>query len=162
MVRPLRAETERYGEYSKPGEFVWDHPFQWGSRRIGPDLHRVGGKYANLWHFLHLDDPRSTSPGSLMPGYDFLRDGTVDLDVIAARMKVLQRLGVPYSEEELASAVADAQGQAQEIVDDLAKGDVVVDANSEMIALIAYLQRLGRGPQYFPDGQAQALLEEGN
>jgi cytochrome c oxidase cbb3-type subunit I/II len=158
MVRPFRHETLRYGEYSRAEEFRYDRPFQWGSKRTGPDLHRVGGKYANLWHYLHLTDPRSTSPGSNMPPYAFLRDHRADRQQVVTRMRVLQRLGVPYSDEELDTAVRDCDGQAQVIVDDLATGDVQMDPQSEMVALIAYLQRLGRGPQYLPEGQEQARL----
>jgi cytochrome c oxidase cbb3-type subunit I/II len=147
MVRPFRHETLRYGEYSRASEFIYDTPFQWGSKRTGPDLHRVGGKYANAWHYLHLMDPRSTSPGSNMPSYAFLKDGTVDPAQTAPKMKVLERLGVPYDEEQIRDAEAMAQSQAQLIVDDLATQDIELRPESDMTALIAYLQRLGRGPQ---------------
>src|SRR5437867_8643285 len=98
MIRPLHAETLRYGHYSTAGEFVYDHPFQWGSKRTGPDLHRVGGKYNNLWHLRHLDDPRLTSPGSIMPSYRFLLDRKLDLSLTPTKIKVMRQLGVPYPE----------------------------------------------------------------
>ena len=98
MIRPIRAETERYGEYSKPGEFVWDHPFQWGSRRIGPDLHRVGNKYPDLWHVRHMDDPRAITPGSIMPAYPWLLEQEMDFDKIRSRVDAMIALGgrIPF------------------------------------------------------------------
>ena len=143
MVRPFRDEVARYGDYSKPGEFVYDHPFQWGSKRTGPDLHRVGGKYNNLWHLRHLDDPRLTSPGSIMPSYRFLLDEKLDLGLLTEKMKVMRKLGVPYSDSEARNCVALARSQAKEIGDDLAKEGVAGMENMEVVALIAYLQRLG-------------------
>ncbi len=152
MVRPFRHETLRYGEYSRLEESIYDHPFQWGSKRTGPDLQRVGGKYPNLWHYLHMGDPRSTSPGSNMPEYAFLADGRIDFGAIGDKMHTLRALGVPYSEEDIASAEAAAASQAQLIVEDLALGSVELAPDSELTALIAYLQRIGRGPQ--PTGPA--------
>ncbi|MCA9664607.1 MAG: cytochrome-c oxidase, cbb3-type subunit I [Myxococcales bacterium] len=144
MIRPFRSETERYGEYSKPGEFVYDHPFQWGSRRIGPDLARVGGKYPNLWHVRHMEDPRSTTPGSLMPPYKWLLTGKLDYSVVQKRVDVMAMLGVPYGKQALSSAQSMAQAQAQTIAADIAKqGGPKGLADKEIIALIAYLQRLG-------------------
>ncbi len=144
MVRPIRAETERYGEYSKPGEFVYDHPFQWGSRRIGPDLHRVGGKYPDLWHLRHMEDPRSISQGSIMPAYPWLLTDDLDFDFIESEVRAQARLGVPYSEAEVASAVEDARAQAREIAGRLEKeGGVSGLETKKIVALIAYLQRLG-------------------
>ncbi len=98
MVRPFRSETERYGEYSKAGEFVYDHPFLWGSKRTGPDLHRVGGKYANMWHYLHMQDPRQMSPGSLMPSYPWLLEQKLDTDLTSNKINVMRTLGVPYAD----------------------------------------------------------------
>ncbi|MDY7092918.1 MAG: cytochrome-c oxidase, cbb3-type subunit I [Acidobacteriota bacterium] len=147
MIRTFRHEVLRYGEYSRLQEFVYDTPFQWGSKRTGPDLHRVGGKYANLWHYLHLQDPRSTSPGSNMPSYDFLAETSVDQAGTAVKMRALQKIGVPYTEEEIEDAMAMQQSQAKLITDDLAAQSVDLDPGSQMTALIAYLQRLGRGPQ---------------
>ena len=129
MVRPIRAETERYGEYSKPGEFVWDHPFQWGSRRIGPDLHRVGGKYPDLWHVRHMDDPRAITAGSIMPAYPWMLTKELDFDIVQPIMRAHQILGVPYSDEQIEGAAAAVQGK------------------TEMEALIAYLQDLGTNMQ---------------
>ena len=147
MIRPLRHEVLRYGEYSRLEESVFDHPFQWGSKRTGPDLARVGGKYANLWHYLHFMDPRSTSPASNMPSYAFLKDGRVDHAAIGHKMQTLRKLGVPYTDEDILASEDLAGSQAGLIVDDLASQQVEVAPDSELVALIAYMQRLGRGPQ---------------
>ena len=125
MIRPFRAETLRYGPFSKAGEFVYDHPFQWGSKRTGPDLHRVGGKYSDEWHSIHLNNPRELVPESNMPAYPWLLETTVDPAQMAPRMKALRTVGVPYSDEEIAKAGEDVKGR------------------TEMDALIAYLQVLG-------------------
>lgn len=143
MVRPIRAETERYGEYSKPGEFVFDHPFLWGSKRTGPDLHRVGGKYPDSWHFVHMRDPEATSPGSIMPAYPWLYDDALDLSHIEGKIITLRRLGVPYAEGYETQAAADLTAQAEQIAAGLEAGGVEAPADREIIALIAYLQRLG-------------------
>ncbi len=143
MVRPFRDEVARYGTYSKPGEFVYDHPFQWGSRRIGPDLHRVGGKFSDVWHLRHLEDPRATSPGSVMPNYGFLAKSEVVFEELPMKLKAMSKLGVPYSKEEIKNAANDAKAQAREIGSKLAgEGSPGLD-NTEMVALISYLQRLG-------------------
>ena len=112
MIRPFRAETLRYGEYSRLEEFIYDHPYQWGSKRTGPDLHRVGVKYPNLWHYQHMIDPRSTSPGSNMPPYPWLKTARVDYRKTPRKLHVLRSLGVPYSDAEIQSAgdLARAQG----------------------------------------------------
>jgi cytochrome c oxidase cbb3-type subunit I/II len=143
MVRPLRAETERYGEYSKAGEFVYDHPFLWGSKRTGPDLQREGGKYPDSWHFLHMRDPRSTSPGSIMPAYTWLYDAALDTSHTEGKIITLRRLGVPYADGYERVAAADLQRQAREIGTTLRQGGFQVRDDAEIIALIAYLQRLG-------------------
>jgi cytochrome c oxidase cbb3-type subunit I/II len=143
MIRPFRSETERYGEYSKAGEFVYDRPFLWGSKRTGPDLHRVGGKYPDSWHYMHFMDSRSTSPGSIMPGYPWFLTRNVDLDLVPAKIRTLQRLGVPYREGFDQEAVADLRRQAEGIANGLTSAGFDVDWDSHMVAVIAYLQRLG-------------------
>jgi cytochrome c oxidase cbb3-type subunit 2 len=125
MIRPFRAEVERYGPYSVAGEFVYDRPFQWGSKRTGPDLHRVGGRYSDEWHRLHLTDPRSLVPESNMPGYPWLAKTPANAQDIEAKMRALRVLGVPYSEDEIGAARKEVANQ------------------TELDALIAYLQNLG-------------------
>ncbi|MBI5627663.1 MAG: cytochrome-c oxidase, cbb3-type subunit II, partial [Candidatus Rokubacteria bacterium] len=144
MVRPIRAETLRYGEYSKPGEFVYDHPFLWGSRRIGPDLHRVGGKYPHLWHVRHMEDPRSTTPQSIMPAYPWLLTAPLDWASLGAHVKAQVRLGVPYRPEEVARAADLAREQAGVIARDVVQqGGPAGLGDKQIVALVAYLQRLG-------------------
>lgn len=144
QVRPFRHELERYGEYSKPGEHVYDHPFLWGSKRTGPDLMRVGGKYPNLWHVRHMEDPRSTSPRSLMPPYPWMLRKTLDLSSLPAKMRTLRKIGVPYTDAEIDNAIADAQAQAQAIADEVVSQSGPAGlADKEITALVAYLQRLG-------------------
>ena len=143
LVRPFRSETERYGEYSKAGEYVYDHPFLWGSKRTGPDLHRVGGKYSNLWHYLHMQDPRSMSPGSIMPKYGWLEKQDLDLSSTPAKISALRSVGVPYEEGYEEVANSDLMEQASAISDDLLNNGAIVEPTKEVIALIAYLQRLG-------------------
>ncbi|KGE15810.1 cytochrome-c oxidase, cbb3-type subunit I [Sphingobacterium deserti] len=142
-VRPFRSETSRYGEYSKAGEFVYDRPFLWGSKRTGPDLHRVGGKYPHKWHFDHLLDPTITSPGSIMPAYPWLIDQTLDNSTLQAKMRAMRSLGVPYSSNEIDRALIDLQKQATGITKDLASNQVEIRSDREIVAMIAYLQRLG-------------------
>jgi cytochrome c oxidase cbb3-type subunit I/II len=143
MVRPFRSETERYGEYSKAGEFVYDHPFLWGSKRTGPDLHRIGKKYPNLWHYMHMDDPRSVSPGSVMPQYPWLFTQDIDLSIVESKIRAMQSLGVPYPAGYDLQSVSDLKAQAELIAADLQKQNAPADPSKEIIALIAYLQRLG-------------------
>jgi len=143
MVRPFRSETERYGEYSKAGEFVYDHPFLWGSKRTGPDLHREGGKYSNLWHYLHLENPRSMSPGSIMPPYPWLLKQDLNTSTTPKKITVMQTLGVPYEKGYENFANDDLMKQAESISDDLLNNGVIIEPQKEIIALIAYLQRLG-------------------
>jgi cytochrome c oxidase cbb3-type subunit I/II len=143
MVRPFRSETERYGEYSKAGEFVYDHPFQWGSKRTGPDLHREGGKYPNVWHYHHMIDPTIMSPGSIMPSYAFMSENELDISSTPAKIRAMQTLGVPYPDGYDTKANDDLMKQAQSIADDLKKNKVSIDSKKELIAMIAYLQRLG-------------------
>ena len=143
MIRPFRSETERYGEYSKAGEFVYDHPFLWGSKRTGPDLQREGKKYPNLWHFYHMADPRAISPGSIMPAYDWLFTQELNTESTESKINGMRTLGVPYADGFEKSANDELMKQANEITQDLAKNDIRVESNKEIIALIAYLQRLG-------------------
>ena len=144
MVRPFRSETERYGEYSKAGESVYDHPFLWGSERKGPDLAREGGKYPDAWHYNHMDDPSSTSPGSIMPRYSWLLTQKLDTACLPARLNALRKVGVPYpAGYENGPAQKDLEAQAARVVEGLKIGSVKADADKEIIALIAYLQRLG-------------------
>ena len=147
MIRPLHAETLRYGHYSLAGEFVYDRPFQWGSKRTGPDLAREGSKYPNMWHYQHLIDPRAITAGSNMPPYAHLSDEKVDLATTPAKMQAMRTVGVPYTDAQIASAGDDARAQAQLVTKDLAEGGVKVDPDSKMVATIAYLQRLGQKPQ---------------
>tara|TARA_R110001592_G_scaffold146533_4_gene370650 strand:- start:1021 stop:1626 length:606 start_codon:yes stop_codon:yes gene_type:complete len=125
MIRPLRAEVERYGHYSVAGELVYDHPFVFGSKRTGPDLARVGGLYSDDWHRAHLLDPRSVVPGSIMPSYPWLFEESIDLEVLAKKVAALQTLGVPYSDEDIANAASGLEN------------------STEADAVIAYLQQLG-------------------
>ena len=126
MIRPFRAETLRYGPYSRAGEFVYDRPFQWGSKRTGPDLQRVGGKYSDEWHRIHLNNPRDVVPESNMPAYPWLEKNQIDPTDVAPRMKALRTVGVPYTDAQIAASAEDVKGK------------------TEMEALIAYLQVMGR------------------
>jgi cytochrome c oxidase cbb3-type subunit I/II len=143
LVRPFRSETERYGEFSKSGEFVYDHPFLWGSKRTGPDLHREGGKYPDSWHYHHMREPQSMSPGSIMPAYGVLYEQSLNTSQTQDKLNAMKKLGVPYSEAQIQHAVADLNKQAKEIQARLAGEKIKVSADKEIIALIAYLQRLG-------------------
>jgi cytochrome c oxidase cbb3-type subunit I/II len=162
MVRPFRSEVERYGEYSKAGEFVYDHPFLWGSKRTGPDLHRIGKKYSDSWHFNHMYDPQSTSPGSIMPSYRWLVRSKLDKSNTQGKMEAMITLGVPYSEEEVAKAQASMDAQGKQIEENLYQdpdfassyeadkkyakenGEDFIDMRDrEIVAIIAYIQRLG-------------------
>jgi len=147
QVRPLKAETDRYGPYSVAGEGIYDRPFLWGSRRTGPDLHRVGGKYPDSWHWLHFVSPRDLEARSNMPGFAFLTNSELDLSLTQRKLEVLRTLGHPYTDEEIANAQADATTQAAGIAAALRSEGVALDetgARSEAIAVIAYLQSLGR------------------
>ncbi|GAB5526861.1 MAG: cytochrome-c oxidase, cbb3-type subunit I [Roseivirga sp.] len=144
MVRPFRSETERYqGEYSKAGEFVYDHPFLWGSKRTGPDLHRLGGKFNDAWHYQHMYEPQSTSPGSIMPPYPWLFTQSINPEKTAGKISALRTVGVPYPDGYEDTANQDLKAQAQEIVASLKSDGVEASEAAEIIALIAYLQRLG-------------------
>ncbi|WP_215223575.1 cytochrome-c oxidase, cbb3-type subunit I [Echinicola shivajiensis] len=144
MIRPFRSETERYGEYSKAGEFVYDRPFLWGSKRTGPDLHRVGKKYPDSWHYHHMLDPRTMSPGSTMPAYPWMITNTMDHLDVPDKIRTMQQLGVPYPEGYAdEQALKDLHEQAQGIASGLSDAGVEVRPDAEIVALIAYLQRLG-------------------
>lgn len=143
MVRPFRDEVARYGEYSKAGEFVYDHPFQWGSKRTGPDLARIGGKYPGSWHYNHMWDPRSMSPGSIMPNYHWLFDNKIDTSLTGAKIRAMITLGVPYPENYDKKANEDLEAQAKSIKENLKKDKIETSSNAEIVALIAYLQRVG-------------------
>ena len=169
MVRPFRDEAERYGHYSLAAESIYDHPFQWGSKRTGPDLARVGGKYSNQWQVAHLIDPRSVVPESIMPGYPFLVERDLEADDIAEHMKVLAMTGVPYNEEMIANAMADLEAQASADGDHdavlarypkAALGDFDGDPSriTEMDALVAYMQMLGQLVD-FADYSTEDLLQ---
>lgn len=167
MVRPFRDEVERYGHYSLAAESMYDHPFQWGSKRTGPDLARVGGRYSDEWHRQHLTDPRSVVPESIMPPYAFLADREIDGDAVDADLRALRRVGVPYSDAQIENAVADFNAQADADGDPAGLreryGNVQIrdyDGNpsrlTEMDAVIAYLQMLGT----LVDFEAAAAQEE--
>ena len=162
MIRPFRSEVERYGTYSKAGEFVYDHPFLWGSKRTGPDLHRLGKKYSDSWHFNHMYDPQSTSPGSIMPAYQWLTKNILDTSQTQNKMKIMAKLGVPYTEKQIANALQDLERQALQIEENLKQDPSFIESyqaekeavlskgkkftpmsKREIVALIAYLQRLG-------------------
>jgi cytochrome c oxidase cbb3-type subunit I/II len=143
LVRPFRSETERYGEFSKSGEFVYDHPFLWGSKRTGPDLHREGGKYPDSWHYIHMREPQAMSPGSIMPSYGWLFKQTLNTSQTQAKLAAMKKLGVPYSQAQINHAVTDLKVQSKEIQARLANEKIKVSEDKEIIALIAYLQRLG-------------------
>ena len=159
MIRPFRSEVERYGEYSKAGEYVYDHPFLWGSKRTGPDLHRVGGKYSDNWHLNHMYDPQSTSSGSIMPSYKWLTRNVLDKSQTEAKMRTMVKLGVPYSDEDIANAQQSMTDQGTQIEKNLYNDPDFVEAyendkkssgtdfvemrDREIVAMIAYLQRLG-------------------
>ncbi|MBP6053999.1 MAG: cytochrome-c oxidase, cbb3-type subunit I [Cytophagaceae bacterium] len=143
LVRPFRSETERYGEFSKSGEFVYDHPFLWGSKRTGPDLHREGGKYPDSWHYHHMREPQSMSPGSIMPAYGVLYEQSLNTSQTQDKLNAMKKLGVPYDDAQIKNAVADLTKQSKEIQARLAEEKIKVSADKEIIALIAYLQRLG-------------------
>ena len=144
MVRPFRYETERYGEYAKAGEFVYDHPFQWGSKRTGPDLLRVGGKYPSLWHVRHMAQPDSTTPGSIMPRYPHLLTNAFDTSLIGAKLHALRTVGVPYTDGEIDTAISSMEAQARAIAAEVESQQGPTGlADKEIIALTAYLQRLG-------------------
>ncbi len=166
MIRTLVGDVLRYGAYSKADDSIYDHPFQWGSKRTGPDLARVGGKYPNIWHYHHMRDPRQISPGSTMPAYEWLAHDKAQWEVVPSRLAVQRRLGVPYPEQTEATVIAEMQQEAQVIATDLTAAGAPVAPDRDIVALIAYLQRLGRvtaqpvptPPQAVPAPTAQAAV----
>jgi len=150
MIRPFRDEVARYGEYSKAGEFVYDHPFQWGSKRTGPDLARIGNKYPDSWHYNHMLEPQSMSPGSIMPAYAWMLDDPIDTASTPAKIRAMQRLGVPYPEGYDQVANKDLMQQAETIRTKLAADKIKTPANREIVAMIAYLQRMGTDIKALP------------
>lgn len=154
MVRPFRSETLRYGPWSRAGEYAYDRPFQLGSRRIGPDLHRLGGKYPDAWHYEHMRDPRSTSPGSIMPPYQWLLEDTYSVEDVKASVVAMQTLGVPYTDEDVANVDKLVGEQADGIVERLSSAGIETTPDKEIIALTAYLQRLGK------DGKASLAAKD--
>lgn len=156
MVRPMRSETLRYGTWSRAEEYTWDRPFQLGSRRIGPDLHRVGGKYPDAWHYEHMKDPRLMSTGSVMPNYPWLLEWSYDPADIQASMKAHQRAGTPYTDEQIENAPATLKAEGEAVVERLAGANIETTSDKEIIALIAYLQSLGTDrPQDIAKGGEQ-------
>ncbi len=162
MVRPFTWETARYGAPSTQDDSIFDHPFQWGSKRTGPDLARLGGRYSNLWHYRHMLDPRELSVGSNMPSYAHLRDAKVAFEETPNKLRAMRAVGVPYRAEDVQGASADAARAGQAIADSLREeGGVEVAPDAELVALIAYLQRLGKPPAAEPTTVAAALATEG-
>jgi cytochrome c oxidase cbb3-type subunit I/II len=157
MVRPTRAEILRYGEWTRAGEYVYDHPFLLGSRRIGPDLQRVGGKYPDAWHYEHMRDPRSTSPGSIMPAYPWLLERRLDPADVAASVRALRAVGLPYSDADLTGVSQSLQQQGREITGRLTTAGITTEADREIVAMIAYLQRLGKDGRAFIQPAAAAV-----
>lgn len=157
MVRPFRDEVARYGDYSKAGESVYDHPFQWGSKRTGPDLARLANKYPNSWHYRHMNDPEEISQGSIMPPYPWLLDNDLDISTTPGKIRAMQTLGVPYPDGYDQKANNDLKMQADEIAADLKANNIKAQSGKEIIALIAYLQRLGADLKKAPEAEIKNL-----
>ncbi len=161
MVRPMRAELLRYGEWTRAGEYAYDRPFLLGSRRIGPDLQRVGGKYPDAWHYEHMKDPRSTSPGSIMPTYPFLLEDRYDTAEIRRSVVALRRAGVPYTDAQIAELPMRVNAQADAIVERLGQAGIRTTRDREIVALIAYLQRLGTDGKRILAAQQAKIAQAG-
>ncbi|HSI14371.1 MAG TPA: cytochrome-c oxidase, cbb3-type subunit II, partial [Chthoniobacter sp.] len=159
QIRTLVGDVLRYGSYSKLGESIYDHPFQWGSKRTGPDLAREGGKYPNSWHFFHMRDPRQISPGSTMPDYPWLYTDKTDTGALPNKLSVQRRLGVPYAPMSDADVQNACDIQAKTIATDLETAGAVVPPDREIIALISYLQKLGKAEKVEPDGTIQTATK---
>jgi len=160
MIRPLAGDVLRYGEVSVADDSRYDHPFQWGSKRTGPDLARVGGKYPHLWHYEHFKDPRAMSPGSNMPDYAWMATQKIAVGDTSIKMNAMRSLGVPYAAAEVAHSTQDLEKQARSITAELAKADVVLEWDSELVALIAYMQRLGQ-PNAKPEAATTVSMQGG-
>ncbi len=154
MIRPFRYEVARYGDYSKAGEFVYDHPFQWGSKRTGPDLARIGGKYPDSWHFNHMLEPVSMAPGSIMPPYPWLFEKSIDIPSTRSKIHAMRNLGIPYPDGYEAQAEADLKVQADAIAANLKKEKIEIKSDKQIIALIAYLQRVGKDIKANPNSSS--------
>ena len=150
QIRTLVGDVLRYGEYSKLGESIYDHPYQWGSKRIGPDLARQGGKYPNSWHFFHMKDPRQISPGSTMPTYPWLYTDKTDTAALPNKISVQRKIGVPYAAMSDAEIQRQCDEQTKEIVEDLKKAGAEIAPDREIVALISYLQKLGKSEKVVP------------
>jgi cytochrome c oxidase cbb3-type subunit I/II len=162
MIRTIPSEVLRYGFASLPEESMYDRPFQWGSKRSGPDLARVGGKYPDLWHFRHMLDPRSVTPNSLMPAYPWLFEDKIAYDSLEKKLEVMKSLGVPYSNNQVLLAALNAREQARKISQALAKDTPIKSLEDrEIVAVIAYLQRLGKNPRLFESNRMSAESEKG-
>jgi len=157
QIRTLVGDVLRYGPPSKMGESIYDHPYQWGSKRIGPDLAREGGKYPNLWHYMHMQNPRQTSVGSIMPNFPWLYTQKTDLDALPSDLRVMRILGVPYLEQPDGAIKKSALAQAQTIADDLSKSGATAEPDKEIIALISYLQKLGKSEVVLKTAQVGAV-----
>ncbi|MEO0559262.1 MAG: cytochrome-c oxidase, cbb3-type subunit II [Bacteroidota bacterium] len=161
MVRPFQHEALRYGPYSTPEEGAYETPHLWGSKRTGPDLARLGGKYPDLWHVRHMEEPTSTSPQSIMPPYPHLLTSTVNLDNLPAKLRGLQTLGIPYTDAEIENAVALAQAQADSIAANIEEqGGPARLADKEITAMVAYLQRLGKDRARFDESQGDVAVAQ--
>jgi cytochrome c oxidase cbb3-type subunit I/II len=156
MIRTLVGDVLRYGDYSKLGESVYDYPYQWGSKRTGPDLAREGGKYPNIWHYHHMLDPRQISPGSTMPNYPWLYEDKTDVAALRRKIDVQRKLGVPFLEETKEQIYASVARQSQVIVNDLKTAGAEIAPDREIVALIAYLQKLGKSEQVLTGTPAAA------
>ncbi len=160
LIRPFRYEVARYGEYSKAGEFVYDHPYQWGSKRTGPDLARIGGKYPDSWHFNHMLEPTSMAPGSVMPPYPWLFEKTIDIGSTNSKIHAMRKMGVPYPNGYEAIANEDLKAQANKIVASLKREKITIGADKQIVALIAYLQRVGKDIKAAPKSEIESLTQK--
>lgn len=162
MVRPMRSELLRYGEWSRAWEYTYDRPFLLGSRRLGPDLHRVGGKYPDAWHYDHMEDPRAISPGSIMPSYPWMLEDRIDVADVTATIRALSKVGHPYESQAPEWVAAELQSQGNQIVANLQAAGRESTWDTEIVALIAYLQRLGvEGREILREQQAAAGSPDG-